>query len=276
MADLNLILTIPQGVITATSLGVEGLATHRSPGSGKHFQGRKILADLSLNQGQPDFLFRDEGGWRDTMGDTRAALESIAGGKRTKTALSSNGFSCTPIEAFEHMYLVKTGGEVLEMERAGDLVKFSSSECGEDMSPSEIAQAVGRPAPTKRSPRLYLVICPLELVILSNLTPEEYAWYATHRPGKKFRQVVFTELKSDQPQLAAYSRYLDARSELEQNPKKKTKTVVSEDCMSQVAFESWVGYDHEDRAGLYVADHDHIDLWRFPAEIPRSWERATG
>jgi len=276
MADTNLILTIPQGVITATSLGVEGLATHRSPGSGKHFQGRKILADLSLKQGQPDFLFRDEGGWRDTMGDTRAALEAVTGGKRTKTALSSNGFSCTPVDALEKMYLVKTGGDVLELEKSADQIKFSSNECGEHMSPSDIALAAGCPEPAKRTPRLYLVICPLELVILSNLTPEEYAWYATHRPGKMFRQVVFTELKSDQPQLAAYSRYLDARSELQQDPKKKTKTVVSEDCMSQVAFESWVGYDHEDRAGLYVADRDQLDLWRFPAEIPRTWERASG
>jgi len=277
MADVNLILTIPQGAMTATSLGIEGLARHRSPGSGKHFRGRKVYVDLALTaDGQPDFEYLDEGGWRDTLGDTRKALATVTDGKRTKTALSNNAFSCTPLSAYRRCFLVKTGGEVLELEPDVELHRFADHTCLESMSPGDVARAVGRPEPAVRKPRLYLVLSPVELVILSNLTPEEYAWYATHRPGKMFRQVVFTELRADQTQLAALSRYVDARQELEQQPAKKTKTVVSEDCLNQVPFENWLGFSHEERHALYAANRERIGVWRFPVEIPRLWERAAG
>ena len=34
-SKLNLLLTVPQGSVTATSLGIDGYAWHRSPGSGR-------------------------------------------------------------------------------------------------------------------------------------------------------------------------------------------------------------------------------------------------
>jgi hypothetical protein len=50
MKQLNLVLTVPHGSVVATSLGVDGFAWHRSPGSGKHFRGRSVLVDLALAQ----------------------------------------------------------------------------------------------------------------------------------------------------------------------------------------------------------------------------------
>ena len=70
MEQLNLILSLPQGAMTATNLGIEGFAWHRRPGSGKFFQGRTIFFDLALSNRRPDFTYLDEGGWRDAMGDT--------------------------------------------------------------------------------------------------------------------------------------------------------------------------------------------------------------
>lgn len=276
MADVNLILTIPQGVVTATSLGIQGLARHRSPGSGKHFVGRAVFADLALDGKHPAFSFLDEGGWRDSNGDTRAALDAVASGKRTKTALSNNGFSATPVDAYRRCFLVKTGGEVMEMAPREELLRFQVDHTQEGITPTQAAQAIGQPEPGERHPRLYMVLSPIELLMLSNLTPEEYAWYATHRPGKIFRQVMFTELHADQPHLAAVSRFSDAREELLQSPAKKTKTIVFEDCINRVPFHTWVGYDRAARGGLYVGDHHHIALYRFPEEIPRSWERVEG
>lgn len=276
MADVNLILTIPQGVVTATSLGIQGLARHRSPGSGKHFVGRSVFADLAIENNRPAFSYLDEGSWRDAHGDTCAALEAVAGGKRTKTALSNNGFSPTPVEAYRRCFLVKTGGEVMEMAARKELLLFHAEHAQEGITPSQIAEAIGVPEPEERHPRLYMVLSPIELLMLSNLTPEEYAWYATHRPGKIFRQVVFTELLADQPHLAAVSRFSDAREELLQSPAKKTKTIVFEDCINRVPFHSWVGYDHSAPGGLYVGDRSHLALYRFPEAIPRSWERAEG
>lgn len=276
MADINLILAVPQGVITATSLGVEGLAWHRSPGSGKYFHGRKIMVDLAVESDRPTFEFLDEGGWRDADADTAAAMEAVVAGKRTKTALSNNAFSVTPPSAYRAVYLVKTGGEALRMVSGGPLHRFPPGDCREEMPPSAVAAALDLPDQPMRRPRLYMVLGPVQLILLSNLTPTEYAWYATHRPGKVFRQVMFAELEADQPQLAARSRYADARLELEVHPEKKTKTVVTDDSMGDVPFHAWTGYDQPDVGGLYVADRDGVSVWRFPAEIPREWERASG
>lgn len=276
MPDINLILSIPQGIITASSLGISGLARHYSPGSGRHFKDRKIFIDLAVKDLRPDFKFLDDGGWRDADTDSVNALAAAASGNRTKTALSNNAFSCTPISAYKRIYLVKTGGDVMPMEPGKLLHRFVSGECHEEMSPAEVAGAAGIPNETERVPRIYLVMCPIQILLVSNLTPVEYAWYATHRPGKVFRHVIFTELQSEQPGLAALSRYRDARLEIEADPDKKTKTVVSEDCINEVPFHSWLGYPPDTEGGLYVANQEEIDIYRFPAEIPSAWERASG
>lgn len=276
MPDLRLVLSIPQGVITATSLGIEGLARHFSPGSGRHFKGRKLFAELAVKELRPDFEYLSEGGWRNSALDTASALAVAASGKRTKTALSNNAFSCTPIGAYRRVFLVKTGGEVMEMERGEPLHVFASGGCHEEMSPTEVAAAAGVPNDDHRGRRFYLVMCPIQLLLISNLTPVEYAWYATHRPGKVFRQVVFAELHHELFRVAAMSRFADAEHELEIQPGKKTKTVVSGDCINEVPFHSWLGYGQRTEGGLYVADQSHIDLWRFPQQIPAAWDRAMG
>lgn len=276
MGTINLILTLPHGVVTATSLGIEGFARHRSPGSGKHFNGRTILVDLAIAEGKPTFRFLDEGGWRDTFGDAVAALDAVARvGNRTKTALSNYAFSCTPLSVYEATYLVKTGGEALRMEPARTLLSFPRHECSAQMTTAQVAQAVGRPGSERREPRLYMVLCPVELLVMSNLSPEEYAWYATHRPGKIFRQVLFTELRADPTHLAAASRFEVARQELREKPVKKTKTILMEDCLNRVPFNDWTGYRAES-GGIYTADRSAVGLWAFPPTIPTSWHAAEG
>jgi len=276
MADVNLFLTIPQGAITATSLGVDGFARHRSPGSGRHFKGRNLLVDLKVKGLSPDFQFLNEGSWRDGKADAEAAMAAAAAGNRTKTALSNNAFSCTPVDAYKSMHLVKTGGEALELDYSGILHTFRGHNCHEEMSPSEVADEAGIDNQKDLSPRLYLVMCPIELVLFSNLTPIEYAWYATHRPGKIFRQVVFTELVEEPTNLAAQSRFRDAREEIESDPEKKTKTVVGDDCMNEIPYHNWKAYHRRDDSGVFVADSKKISVWRFPSELTDSWERARG
>jgi len=273
--SLHLILSIPQGIITATSLGIPGFARHRSPGSGKYFHGRSIFFDLVIDDTTPSFQYLDEGGWRDGMRDTVDALQGCREGKRTKTALSSNGFSCTPVDALSDCYLIKTGGQILAMKDRERLAQFESHGCHEGMTPDAVAEAVGIVPPERRT-HLYMIISPVEFIVLSSLTAVEYAWYATHRPGKIFRQVAFTELLVDQTHLAAESRYMDARNLLVQDPRKKTKTILTEDCINRVPFSSWAGYHDSRRGGIYVGDRTHVSLWRFPSERDPGWERAKG
>jgi len=272
---VNLVLSIPQGFVVATSLGIEGLAQHLSPGSGKYFVGRSVFLDLAVEDAVPAFSFLDEGGWRDAGRDTRDALAAAIGGSKTKTALSNNGFSCTPLKAHRHCLLVKTGGQVMELARGSEVAGFSVHECHERMTPREVAQAIGAPDMPRRTPRLYMVLSPVEFIVLSSLTPAEYAWYATHRPGKVFRQIAFTELTTDQTHLAAESRFAEARSFLLENPEKKTKTVVTENCFNSVPFQAWVGY-RGGGGGLYIGDRSTLALWSFPPEIPEAWHKAEG
>ena len=82
MSQAKLVLSLPQGIITATSLAVNEFALHRSPGSGKYFDGRSLLVDLAVEGGKPAFQFNDEGGWRDANADASAALEAAQAGKR--------------------------------------------------------------------------------------------------------------------------------------------------------------------------------------------------
>ncbi len=276
MNESHLILAIPTGSVTATSLGINGLAQRRSPGSGKHFRGRSILIDLPTDGEKPGFHYLDEGGWRDAFGDSTAALAGVKSGSRTKTALSSYAFNCVPITAYQSCYLVKTGGETLKLDEAIQLLRYPNHACDERMTTEQVAQAVGQPTSGIRIPRLYLVIRPTQFIMLSNLTPEEYAWYATHRPGKIFRQVMFTEIRNEQPQLAAQSRFAEARKELEEHETKKTKTIVFEDCLNRIPFRDWIGYQHDVQGGLYVGDRNGLSLFPFPATIPHSWDKIEG
>jgi len=273
MKGLNLVLTIPQGAVMATGLGLEELAWHLSPGSGRHFRGRSIFVDLALEGSRPAFEFLDEGNWRNAPADTTYAIDAVLGGKRTKTALSNDGVNIVPISAWRSCSLVKTGGQVATLEPADEVARYSVHECDEAMSPAEIAAAIGQPE-GQRAPRLLALLAPVELLVMTNLTPIEYGWYATHRRGKLLRQLVFAELRSDQTQLAARNQFDDARNELSGNPRKKTKSISRETLLNGVPFQEWVGYGREGEGGLYVGDRNHLTLHRFPEKLPAKWEKA--
>jgi hypothetical protein len=276
MSEINLVLALPHGIITATSLGLEGFARHRSPGSGKFFRGKAVLVDLALDGDRPGFRFLEEGGWRDANGDTVAALAAVRSGNRTKTALSNIGFSVTPLVAYRRVFLVKTGGALLEMSPPVPLVEFINHACHEEMTTEQVARTIGRTAPSARAPRLLMVLQPVQFLIMTNLTPEEYAWYATHRPGKIFRQVMFAELGAAQEEIAAASRFSEAQEEMKAKPSKKTKVIAIGECLNDVPYHDWAGYRSETRGGLYVGDRNGIAHWPFPKAIPRSWDLLDG
>ena len=276
MSDLNLILTVPYGLIVATSLGLEGFAKHRSPGSAKYFRGKTVQVDIALDADKPAYRFLDEGGWRDATGDAIAALAAVRSGKRTKTALSNDGFNVTPLAAYQRLVLAKTGGLLLEMGPPASLLTFVNHACHEELTTDQVARSIGRSLPSARTSRLLMIIEPIQFLVMSNLTPEEYAWYVTHRPGKIFRQVMFTELAAEDDEIVAASRYDEAREELTAKPTKKTKGIAHGGFLEDIPFHAWIGYKREAQGGLYVADRNGIYLWSFPKAIPRSWDILNG
>jgi len=274
--NISLIATLPLGTLMATSLSIEELGWHRSPGSAKHFHGRSIFLEMPHEDGKPAIKFLDEGGWRDPMHDIVEALKAAAGGKKTKTALSNNALHCIPVASIRRAWRVKTSGRALELAPPKELIRFENHQCDEAMGPDEVAARIGRPALPDRKQRFYMVLAPLEMLVLSNLTPCEYAWYATHRPGKIFRHLAFAEITG----LA--KRHLIAESVLEAAVKelhgkgKKTKTLSSGDLLNQIPFDNWVGYNSDAEGGLYLGDREHLVVWRIPQPVPSQWARADG
>jgi hypothetical protein len=275
MSNLNLVLNLPTGVVTATSLGLAGLAWHHSPGTSGKFHGHSVLADLALNDGQPAFTYLDEGGWRDAAADTRTALQAAQSGKRTKTALSNAAFNCTPLSAYRRVYLAKTSGALMELQAGEAIARFQGRASAENLSPDQVAQVAELPAVEKRRIHYYLVISPVEMLVLSNLNPAEYVWYATHRTGKIFRQVLFAELSHHMRDLAARDVFETAARELSETPMKKTKTLMLGECFARIPYSGWRGYREDAVGGLYGGDRDGAHLWRLPKEIPHAFERAN-
>jgi hypothetical protein len=276
MPPVNLILTLPQSALVATSLSIDELGWHRSPGSAKYFHGRSIFLELAHENGTPKFNFLEEGGWRDANGDTKAALGAILAGKRTKTALSNTALNATPVDALKSCHLVKTSGRGLQLDGPKPLYEFPTHACDESLSPAQVAERIGRPQQPTRPHRFFMILAPVEMLVLSDLTPIEYAWYATHRPGKVFRSVAFAELVGvTQRSVVAEGVLQDAITEISTKGK-KTKTLTSGDLLNRVPFQDWVGYGNPTEGGLYVADRNKIAVWRFPQTIPSSWSRAEG
>lgn len=275
MNNVRLVLNMPHGTLTATTLDLAAFARHLSPGSGQFFQGRAIYADLPVENGKPGFEYHDEGGWRNAKADTEMAIAACAT-KRTKTALSNNAFSAVPIDAYRGIAVAKTGGHVLPFEPAGELFRFRSHEWHPVMTPDDVAAAAGLPKQTSRRPHAYLVFGPAEFVMLSSLTPKEYVWYATHRPGKLFRNVMFTEVDFDPRLLVAEKTYEAAHEELAKNPAKKTKIIYHGSVFDRVPFKAWIGADGQQQGGLYIGDRNSVLLWKWPEKIPTAWSRADG
>jgi hypothetical protein len=113
------------------------------------------------------------------------------------------------------------------------------------------------------------------MLVLSNLTPAEYVWYATHRSGKVFRQMLFAELGHHLGDLAAREIFETALRELSESPMKKTKTITQGECFARVPYTGWKGYRDDVDGGLYGGDRNGAYRWRFPTEIPHAWERAN-
>src|SRR5208282_6876221 len=110
----------------------------------------------------------------------------------------------------------------------------------------------------------YLVVSPVEMLVLSNLNPAEYVWYATHRTGKIFRQMLFAELSHHTRDLAARDVFDTAMRELTETPMKKTKTITLGESLARIPYSGWKGYREDAVGGLYGGDRDGARLWRFP------------
>lgn len=168
------------------------------------------------------------------------------------------------------MSLVKTSAKALSLSGPEKVATFTNHVCDSDLSTDEVSKAAGLPVPAQRLPRLYLVLAPVEFLILSNLTPEEYLWYSTHRAGNMFRQVMFTEVlpTSSRAWPKASTRAPCASWKTSaRRPRPCCRATASTTCRSASGW----GYASQS-GGLYVGDRNHAMLAALP---PHSRDLGT-
>jgi len=213
MADyarhLYLIL-YPNEALVASQLTPEAFGKHYSIGSPRHFMGKVIFAELDID-------FRDD---YFRLDDYLFQTETVGRPKRTKFVKSYRVLEHIDFSALRKLYLVTTDGAVLGLDQ--------SQEPAGDVQKGRV--------------KVYQEICPLRLLVASNLDPRGFGHYITEETWSKGApKIFFTQYDIDveevvtRNEVRAYNmgplpnvnptNLPTALKELTADPTKKTKTV---------------------------------------------------
>jgi hypothetical protein len=203
------LILFPNEALVASQLTPEEFGKHYSIGSPRHFQGKVIFVEVDVNYRNDYFLI-----------DEYLERTEISGRpKRTKFVKSYRVLEHVDFSALQKLYLVTTDGGVLGLE------KSNQAKYGE-----------------KSRARLYQEICPLRLLVASNLPPHQFGHYITGETlSKGAPKIFFTQYDIE---ITAVVESNDVRAfnmgplpnvnptnlptalkELQEDPNKKTKTV---------------------------------------------------
>ena len=205
-------ILFPNEALVASQLTPDEFGKHYSIGSSRHFSGKVIFAEVDIN-------FRHE---YFRIDDYLKITESGIPGrpKRTKFVKSYRVLEHIDFQALQKLYLVTTDGAVLGLERSEQPADYSH--------PSRA--------------RLYQEICPLRLLVASNLDPRQFGHYITEETWSKGApKIFFTTYDLDIEAIVASNdvrafnmgplpnvnptNLPTALKELHEDPSKKTKTV---------------------------------------------------
>jgi hypothetical protein len=204
------LILFPNEALVASQLTPEEFGQHYSIGSPRHFMGKVIFAEVDINY-RHELLRIDE-----YLKITGSAIPGKP--KRTKFVHSYRVLECIDLAALQKLYLVTTDGGVLGLE------------------PSQ------QPAYGDQHIRLYQEICPLRLLVASSLNPPQFGHYITEETWSKGApKIFFTQYDIDVEKMVANNEVHafnvgplpnvnptnlpTAMKELQEDPKKKTKTV---------------------------------------------------
>src|SRR5512136_807790 len=204
------LILFPNEALVASQLTPEEFGQHYSIGSARHFMGKVIFAEVDINY-RHELLRIDE--YLKLTGSSELKRP-----KRTKFVQSYRVLECIDLSALQKLYLVHTDGGVLGL---------------------DVAE---QPTYHDHHIRLYQEICPLRLLVASNLDPSQFGHYITQETWSKGApKIFFTQYDIDVEQTVANNEVHafnmgplpnvnptnlpTALSELKEDPKKKTKTV---------------------------------------------------
>jgi hypothetical protein len=204
------LILFPNEALVGSQLSPEEFGKHYAVGSARHFTGKVIFAEVDTDF-RHDYFRLDE---------YLPQVETVGRPKRTKFIKSYRVLEHIDLNALQKLYLVTTDGAVLGLSKGAD------------------------PVPPYRAGRvrIYQEICPLRLLVASNLDPKEFGHYITGETWSKGAPKIFfaqydidVEAVVSRNEVRAFhmgplpnvnpTNLPTALKELRTDPNKKTKTV---------------------------------------------------
>ncbi len=238
------LILFPNEALVASQLTPEEFGQHYSIGSPRHFMGKVIFAEVDI-QYRHEELRIDE-----YLKMTESGIPGRP--KRTKFVQSYRVLERINLSALQKLYLVTTDGGVLGLESVEQPANYEDHRI-----------------------RLYQEICPLRLLVASNLDPRQFGHYITHETWSKGApKIFFTQYDIDVEKTVANNEVHafnmgplpnvnptnlpTALKELTEDPKKKTKTVSLN---PNLDFVSYKAIKH----GFWFSDGDQALFYRMPS-----------
>ncbi len=240
------LILYPNEALVASELNPEDFGKHYAVGSPKHFSGKVIFAEIHLDFRHDYFQIEEY------LRRTDSGMPGVP--KKTKFIKSYRVLEHVDLESILALYLVTVNGHVLKLEKSDDFTLFQQ--------PKRL--------------RVYQEICPLQLLVASNLDPQQFGKYITiETESKGAPKIFFTQYKLDVEKLLATT---DAQSlsaspfpninasnltaailELVNNPDKRTKTISLNEVFGQI---SYAQIQH----GFWLAEPDRLIFFPMPSE----------
>jgi hypothetical protein len=251
------LILYPNEALVASQLTPDEFGMHYSVGSPRHFKGKVIFVEVDINFRHP-YLRIDE-----YLKITESAFPGKP--KRTKFVKSYRVLEHVEFSALQKLYLVTTEGGVLGLEKCEQ-----PSENGGDKI------------------RLYQEICPLRLLVASNLNPGHFGQFITEETWSRGApKIFFTKYDIDVAATVADNavhayhtgplpnvnptNLPTALIELQEDPNKKTKTVSLNPSLDFMSYKSikdgfWFSSGHETvfyrMPGMDELREKHYSWWR--------------
>jgi hypothetical protein len=238
------LILYPNEALIASQLSPEAFAKHYSVGSPRHFMGKVIFAEVDVGyRDRGDYLRIDE-----YLGYT----EKPEGPKRTKFVKSYRVLEHIDFQALLRLYLVTTDGAVLGLDK-------SQEPFDEDEEPRV---------------RVYQELCPLQLLVASNLDPHRFGCYITEESWSKGApKIFFCQYDIDVESVVASTEIVGfnmgplpnvnptnlpmALKELQANPEKRTKTISLNPNLDAMSYKAI-------QPGFWFADATSTVFYRMP------------
>jgi hypothetical protein len=237
------LILFPNEALVASQLTPEEFGLHYSIGSPRHFTGKVIFVEIDINYRNEYFR----------LDEYLKITESAQPGrpKRTKFVKSYRVLEHIDFSALQKLYLVTTDGGVLGLEQDKQRPPHGD--------PNRV--------------RLYQEICPLRVLVASNMAPRTFGhWITSETWSKGAPKIFFTQYDIDMDEALNSVHAFNmgplpnvnptnlptALRELKEDPTKKTKTVSLNPNLDYMSYKAF-------KPGFWFASESNTVFYRMPS-----------